>query len=148
MCEVLPPYVLYVALYLGVALTGGSVMHLPLDPGRYVLIGVVGVLVFIAALTVAARRRHTASARARQAASSFQRVIVCTLACCTLPHNASIRKTSWRKCVLCLAGERTRLRALPRHVPSNPSRSARSSHPFHAADRSSGDVTRRGGGEG
>ena len=33
MRQVLPPYVLYVALYLGVALTGGSVVHLPLDRG-------------------------------------------------------------------------------------------------------------------
>src|SRR5829696_1062718 len=58
MRQVLPPYVLYVALYLGVALTGGSVVHLPLDPGRYLLIGAVGVLVFIAASAADARRRH------------------------------------------------------------------------------------------
>src|SRR3712207_7961997 len=61
MSHVLPPYVLYVALYLGVALTGGSVVHLPLDPGRYLLIGAVGVLVFIAASALDARRRHAAA---------------------------------------------------------------------------------------
>src|SRR3712207_9354941 len=61
MSHVLPPYVLYVALYLGVALTGGSVVHLPLDPGRYLLIGAVGVAVFIAASALDARRRHAAA---------------------------------------------------------------------------------------
>jgi len=61
MRQVLPPYVLYVALYLGVALTGGSVVHLPLDPGRYVLIGAVGVVIFIAASALDARRRHAAA---------------------------------------------------------------------------------------
>src|SRR5215213_11478706 len=61
MSQVLPPYVLYVALYLGVALTGGSVVHLPLDPGRYVLIGAVGVVIFIAASALDARRRHAAA---------------------------------------------------------------------------------------
>jgi hypothetical protein len=38
MSSILLPYVHYVALYLGVALTGGSVVHLPLAPGRYLLI--------------------------------------------------------------------------------------------------------------
>ena len=60
MFDLLKPYVLYVALYLGVALTGGSVVHLPLDPARYLLIGAVGVLVFIAASVADARRRHAA----------------------------------------------------------------------------------------
>ncbi|MBD0274402.1 MAG: hypothetical protein ICV73_21015 [Acetobacteraceae bacterium] len=60
MRHVLVPYVLYVALYLGVALTGGSVVHLPLAPGRYLLIGAVGVLVFILASVADARRRHAA----------------------------------------------------------------------------------------
>lgn len=58
MLDTLKPYVLYVALYLGVALTGGSVVHLPLDPSRYLLIGAVGVLVFIVASVADARRRH------------------------------------------------------------------------------------------
>lgn len=58
MTQVLSPYVLYVALYLGVALTGGSVVHLPLDPGRYVLIGGIGVVIFIVASALDARRRH------------------------------------------------------------------------------------------
>ena len=40
------------------ALTGGSVVHLPLEPGRYLLIGAVGVAVFIAASAADARRRH------------------------------------------------------------------------------------------
>ena len=61
MRQILPPYVLYVALYLGVALTGGSVVHLPLDPGRYLLLGAVGVVVFIAASALDARRRHAAA---------------------------------------------------------------------------------------
>ena len=61
MSSILLPYVHYVALYLGVALTGGSVVHLPLAPGRYVLIGLVGVAVFIAASVADARRRHAAS---------------------------------------------------------------------------------------
>ena len=61
MAEVLYPYVLYVALYLGVALTGGSVVHLPLDPGRYLLIGAVGVVIFIVASGLDARRRHAAA---------------------------------------------------------------------------------------
>lgn len=60
MRSIVPPYVLYVALYLGVALTGGSVVHLPLAPGRYLLIGAVGVLVFISASVADARRRHAA----------------------------------------------------------------------------------------
>src|SRR5918997_6829537 len=60
MLEVLTPYALYVALYLGVALTGGSVVHLPLAPGRYLLIGAVGVLVFMSASVADARRRHAA----------------------------------------------------------------------------------------
>lgn len=60
MTNLLKPYVLYVALYLGVALTGGSVVHLPLDPSRYLLIGTVGVLIFIAASVADARRRHAA----------------------------------------------------------------------------------------
>lgn len=60
MLDTLKPYVLYVALYLGVALTGGSVVHLPLAPARYLLIGGVGVLVFITASVADARRRHAA----------------------------------------------------------------------------------------
>ena len=60
MLQILTPYALYVALYLGVALTGGSVVHLPLAPGRYLLIGAVGVAVFIAASVADARRRHAA----------------------------------------------------------------------------------------
>ena len=56
---VLPPYLLYVALYLGVALTGGSVVHMPLDPKRYVLIGVI---IFIVASAIDARRRKLATA--------------------------------------------------------------------------------------
>jgi len=58
MLQILRPYALYVALYLGVALTGGSVVHLPLAPARYLLIGGIGVLVFIAASVADARRRH------------------------------------------------------------------------------------------
>ncbi len=60
MADLLKPYVLYVALYLGVALTGGSVVHLPLAPGRYLLIGAIGVVVFIAASVAEARQRHAA----------------------------------------------------------------------------------------
>ena len=60
MFQILTPYALYVALYLGVALTGGSVVHLPLAPARYLLIGGIGVLVFIAASVADARRRHAA----------------------------------------------------------------------------------------
>jgi hypothetical protein len=60
MAEVLRPYTLYVALYLGVALTGGSIVHLPLDPARYLLIGGIGVLVFIGASVADARQRHAA----------------------------------------------------------------------------------------
>jgi hypothetical protein len=60
MRQILTSYALYVALYLGVALTGGSVVHLPLAPGRYLLIGAVGVAVFIAASVADARRRHAA----------------------------------------------------------------------------------------
>src|SRR3712207_6748791 len=60
MAEVLRPYALYVALYLGVALTGGSIVHLPLDPVRYLLIGGIGVLVFIGASVADARHRHAA----------------------------------------------------------------------------------------
>jgi hypothetical protein len=60
MAEVLRPYTLYVALYLGVALTGGSIVHLPLDPARYVLIGGIGVVVFIGASVADARHRHAA----------------------------------------------------------------------------------------
>jgi hypothetical protein len=60
MLDPLKPYILYVALYLGVALTGGSVVHLPLDPPRYLLIGAAGVLVFITASVADARRRHAA----------------------------------------------------------------------------------------
>ena len=44
------------------ALTGGSVVHLPLDPGRYVLIGAVGVAIFIAASALDARRRQAVAA--------------------------------------------------------------------------------------
>jgi hypothetical protein len=57
---VLRPYVLYVALYLGVALTGGSIVHLPLDPARYLLIGVTGVAIFTVASVLDARQRHAA----------------------------------------------------------------------------------------
>ena len=60
MRHVLLPYILYVALYLGVALTGGSVVHLPLDPARYLVIGAVGVFVFILASVADARHRHAA----------------------------------------------------------------------------------------
>ena len=62
MTTILPPYLLYVALYLGVALTGGSVVHMPLDPKRYVLIGVIGVIIFIVASAIDARRRKLATA--------------------------------------------------------------------------------------
>jgi hypothetical protein len=60
MRRVLLPFVLYVALYLGVALAGGAVVHLPLDPVRYLILGGTGVLVFILASVADARRRHAA----------------------------------------------------------------------------------------
>ena len=60
MARILRPYVLYVALHFGVALTGGSIVHLPLDPARYLLIGAVGIVVFIAASVADARHRHAA----------------------------------------------------------------------------------------
>ena len=60
MADILRPYATYVALYLGVALAGGSIVHLPLDPARYLLLGVVGLVVFIAASVADARRRHAA----------------------------------------------------------------------------------------
>ena len=60
MAEILRPYALYVSLYLGVALTGGSIVHLPLDPARYVLIGAIGVVIFILASVADARHRHAA----------------------------------------------------------------------------------------
>ena len=60
MAEILRSYTLYVALYLGVALTGGAVVHAPLDPVRYLLIGGIGVLIFIVASVADARRRHLA----------------------------------------------------------------------------------------
>ena len=34
MADILRPYAIYVALSLGVALAGGSIVHLPLDPAR------------------------------------------------------------------------------------------------------------------
>jgi hypothetical protein len=60
MPELLKQYGLYVALYLGVALTGGSIVHLPLAPVRYAVIGAVGIAVFIVASVADARRRHAA----------------------------------------------------------------------------------------
>ena len=60
MARILHPYILYVPLYLGVALTGGSIVHLPLDPTRYLLIGAIGIVVFIAASVADARHRHAA----------------------------------------------------------------------------------------
>jgi hypothetical protein len=60
MRRVLLPFVLYVALYLGVALAGGAVVHLPLDPARYLLLGGIGVLIFILASVADARRRVAA----------------------------------------------------------------------------------------
>jgi hypothetical protein len=60
MLEVPKPYVLLVALYLGFALTAGSVVHLPLDPPRCLLIDGVGVLIFIIASVADARRSHAA----------------------------------------------------------------------------------------
>ncbi len=58
MLELLKPYVLYVSFYLGVALTGGSVVHLPMDPPRYLLIGAIGIAIFIAASVADVRRRQ------------------------------------------------------------------------------------------
>lgn len=58
MIQVLHPYVLYVALYLGVALTSGSIVHLPLAPVRYLIIGGIGVIIFILASVADARHRH------------------------------------------------------------------------------------------
>jgi hypothetical protein len=58
--DILRPYAVYVALYLGVALAGGSIVHLPLDPARYLLLGAIGVVVFIGASVADARRRHAA----------------------------------------------------------------------------------------
>ncbi len=60
MADILRPYAIYVALYLGVALAGGSIVHLPLDPARYLLLGGIGVVVFIAASVADARQRHAA----------------------------------------------------------------------------------------
>ncbi len=60
MADILRPYAIYVALYLGVALAGGSIVHLPLDPARYLLLGAIGVVVFIGASVADARRRHAA----------------------------------------------------------------------------------------
>ncbi|WP_043341862.1 hypothetical protein [Belnapia moabensis] len=67
MSSILLPYIHYVALYLGVALTGGSVVHLPLAPGRYLLIGLVGVVVFILASVADARRRHATAVEGESA---------------------------------------------------------------------------------
>ena len=60
MADILRPYAIYVALYLGVALAGGSIVHLPLDPARYLLLGAIGVVVFIGASVADARHRHAA----------------------------------------------------------------------------------------
>jgi hypothetical protein len=60
MADILRSYALYVALYLGVALAGGSIVHLPLDPARYLLLGVIGIAVFILASVADARQRHAA----------------------------------------------------------------------------------------
>ena len=70
MAEILRPYTLYVALYLGVALTGGAVVHAPLDPARYLLIGAIGVLIFIVASVADARHRHAGGWKAPAAASA------------------------------------------------------------------------------
>jgi hypothetical protein len=67
MNNILLPYIHYVALYLGVALTGGSVVHLPLAPGRYLLIGCIGVIVFIVASMADARRRHATAVEGENA---------------------------------------------------------------------------------
>jgi hypothetical protein len=60
MLDLLKPYLLYLALYLGVALTGGSVVHLPMAPVRYAIIGLIGMAMFILASLADARRRHAA----------------------------------------------------------------------------------------
>lgn len=50
----------YVALFVGAGLISGSVVHYPLDPGRYLLIGAVGAVMFAAASAVHEARANLA----------------------------------------------------------------------------------------
>ena len=53
----------YVALFVGAGLISGAVVHYPLDPGRYLLIGAAGALLFAGASAVhEARERMTGAA--------------------------------------------------------------------------------------
>ena len=42
-------YIGYVGMFLGIGLISGSIVHLPIDPSRYTIIMIIGVLLFISA---------------------------------------------------------------------------------------------------
>lgn len=49
MTNVLIRYAAYIGFFLGMGLLSGSIVHMPLDPSRYIAVMVVGVILFLAA---------------------------------------------------------------------------------------------------
>ncbi len=49
MLAALALYLQYIALYLGVVLLGGSIVHMPADPARYTILALIGIGIFLAA---------------------------------------------------------------------------------------------------
>lgn len=59
--SILSPYLAYVGFFLGIGLVSGSVVHFPGNPGRYAIIGSIGILLFVAASLVdeiVIKKRH------------------------------------------------------------------------------------------
>jgi hypothetical protein len=52
------PYLQYITLYLGIALIGGAIVHMPVDPFRFGMLGVVGFLLFVMASYIEGRKKQ------------------------------------------------------------------------------------------
>lgn len=50
--HVVPNYVVYMGLFIGTGFLSGSIVHFPLDPVRFAIIGFIGAAIFVASSTI------------------------------------------------------------------------------------------------
>lgn len=50
--DIIPSYVVYMGLFIGTGFLSGAIVHLPLNPVRFAIIGLIGALIFVASSTL------------------------------------------------------------------------------------------------
>lgn len=50
--HVIPNYIIYMGLFIGTGFLSGSLVHLPLNPVRFTIIGLIGAAIFVASSTI------------------------------------------------------------------------------------------------